>query len=161
MSEYQENDVSPEPSDEINGLLAPPGQSEIADAIRAAIGAGPDEAVSVYAPPHASRDDGKTVRYFPLNLEEFNALRTMPRKRLVEIGLRPWDEETGLLLFPREWYPLIPAGFEVVSISGGREAFEPGKTDDDCRFGVLAYGIIPETSHARVSADASKEDDRG
>lgn len=128
-------------SDEINGELAPLGISELADRIREAIGAGPFECVKVYAPPHQSRGDGKEVTYMPLTMDEFTALRAMSRERLLAIGLRPWDD-AGLMLFPVDWYPLIPAGFEVTSISGETEAFVPGETDNDCRYGVLAYGIM-------------------
>lgn len=97
--------------------------------------------VVIYAPPHGDRLDGKEVTYYPLTREEFEALRSLPRARLKELGLLPWDE-SGLLLFPVEWYPLIPAGFEVTDINGQTEAFVPGETDDDCRYGVLPYGIV-------------------
>lgn len=133
-----------EPSDEINGELAPLGVNELADRIRAAVGAGPFESVSVYAPPHRSRMDGKEVVHFPLTLEEFEGLRTKSRADLIAMGLRPWDD-SGLLLFPVEWYPLIPHGFEVVDIFGNTEAFGPD-TDDDCRFGVLSCGIVVPAS---------------
>ena len=130
-------------SDEINGTLKSAGQSILAAAIRRAIGATDDEEVSFYAPPHASRMDGKEVTYYPFVREEFDALRSMPRQKLIQLGLRPWDE-SGLLLFPMEWYGLIPDGFEIVDIFGATEAFRRGETDDDCRFGVLAYGIVVE-----------------
>lgn len=128
-------------SDEINGKLAPLGINALADAIRAAIGAGPFEDVSVYAPPHRSRMDGKEAAPAPLTCAEFDRLRTLPREKLIDLGLRPWDE-SGLLLFPFEWYAAIPDGFEVVDIFGKTEQFVAGQTDDDCRFGVLAFGIV-------------------
>jgi hypothetical protein len=134
-----------EPSDEIDGELVPGYASQLAQAIREALGVSESETVRVYAPPHRSRGDGKEVTHFPLTREEFEALRTLPRARLIELGLRPWDE-SGLLLFPMEWYPLIPAGFDIITIAGKRETFVPGETDNDCRFGVLAYGIIPEAA---------------
>lgn len=128
-------------SDEIKGFIPPRGINELADKIREAIGASPSEPVEIYAPPHRSRMDGKEVTYAPVSLQEFEALRTLPKSRLVELGLRSWDEN-GLMLFPVEWYDLIPEGFELVSIFGEREEFHRGKTDNDCRYGVLAYGII-------------------
>lgn len=131
------------PSDEINGQLRPLGVDATADAIRAAIGAGPFEDVSVYAPPHRSRMDGKEAAPAPLTSAEFERLRTLPRDELITLGLRPWSEESGLLLFPFEWYAAIPNGFEVVDIFGKTEQFVAGQTDDDCRYGVLAFGIIP------------------
>jgi hypothetical protein len=70
---------------------------------------------------------------------------------LKELGCRVWndpreadDEFDGgtLLLFPGEWYPRIPADFPIVTINGCAERFVPGVTDDDIRFGCLAYGIL-------------------
>ncbi|HWP03073.1 MAG TPA: hypothetical protein VNL96_06430 [Gemmatimonadaceae bacterium] len=130
-----------EQSDEIQGELMPSWANPIAAKIREVLGASETEPITVYAPPHRSRGDGTEVTYFPLTLEEFEGLRRLPQSRLKELGLRPWDE-SGLMLFPVEWYPLIPAGFEVTDIFGEREPFVPGQTDDDCRFGVLAYGIV-------------------
>ena len=36
----------------------------------------------------------------------------------------------------------IPAGTEIVDINYATEKFEPGKTDDDYRFGMLAFGVL-------------------
>ena len=47
-----------------------------------------------------------------------------------------------LWLFPAEWYDSIPNGFPIVDINGCIEQFERGKTDDDRRFGLLAYGVV-------------------
>ena len=114
----------------------------LARRIREAIGASETGGVLCYAPPHAEREDGKEILYYPLALADFEALRQLPPERLINLGLRPWDD-SGLLLFPMEWYGLIPEGFEVVTISGETKEFVPGVTDHDCRFGVLAYGILP------------------
>lgn len=46
-----------------------------------------------------------------------------------------------ILLIPGEWYNTIPNGFMVTGLHGEEYAFEKGKTDDDTRFGCLAYGI--------------------
>lgn len=53
---------------------------------------------------------------------------------------RPATHELWLL--PAEWYDSIPNGFPVIDINGCLEQFERGKTDDDRRFGMLAYGVI-------------------
>lgn len=70
----------------------------------------------------------------------------MSRQALKEVGLRAWDEPDGhgrvLMLLPGEWYQHIPRGYEIVDINGNAERFEPGVTDDDIRFGCLAYGIV-------------------
>ena len=49
------------------------------------------------------------------------------------------DED--ILLFPAEWYGIIPDGFIVTGLNGESYPFENGKSDDDMRFGCLAYGI--------------------
>lgn len=76
--------------------------------------------------------------------KDFEALRSMSIDQLTELGMRLWDEESRLMLFPGEWYKFIPKGFEIVSISdfSDKEKFNPGVTDDDIRFGCLAYGIV-------------------
>lgn len=45
-------------------------------------------------------------------------------------------------LIPNEWYEYIPDGFDLVCISGKAEKFKRGRTDNDIRFGCLAYGIM-------------------
>lgn len=70
---------------------------------------------------------------------------------LYELGLHPWGyekEDTGrdtgrqLWLFPLSYYEHIPAGFPIVSIDWTHEAFMPGVTDNDTRFGYLAFGVL-------------------
>jgi len=91
---------------------------------------------------------------------DWDALRDMDMQALKEIGLRPWNDPNTndkderkedeamfgrrgvLMLLPGEWYRHIPRGFIVVDISGNREEFEPHVTDDDIRYGCLAYGIV-------------------
>lgn len=55
---------------------------------------------------------------------------------------QPLSEDMDVWLFPSEWYNSIPNGFKLISISGENHLFEKGKTDDDRRFGCLAYGIL-------------------
>lgn len=149
MSEIELPGIGPteKPSDEIRGSLRQLGANAIADTVRSAAGLGPFEEVTVYAPPHRSRGDGMEVKYIPRTMDEFVALRGMPQAELTRIGLRRWDE-SGLMLFPVEWFPFVPEGFEVVDIFGEVEAFDPGTADDDGRFGVLSFGIIPTPTGA-------------
>jgi len=76
----------------------------------------------------------------------FMALLTFSDAQLSEIGLQKWDEteEGTSWLFPHQWYSGIPEGFEVTDINGKKELFKNGITDDDMRFGALAYGIFKE-----------------
>ena len=75
---------------------------------------------------------------------DWEAMRTMNVTALLELGLRKWDEPkngTMLMRLPGEWYRDIPKGFELECSSGEVEGFVPGVTDNDIRFGCLAYGI--------------------
>lgn len=51
------------------------------------------------------------------------------------------EQDEDIWLFPKEWYDLIPNGFIVTGLNGESYPFESGKSDDDTRFGCLAYGI--------------------
>lgn len=70
----------------------------------------------------------------------------MTESELYDLGLSPWGEEpeTGkkLWLFPLSYYPHIPAGFPIVYIDYRRDAFMPNVTDNDTRFGYLAFGVL-------------------
>lgn len=92
----------------------------------------------------------------PADRAAFDALSTLDRTALLELGLCPWADATAegedaegggvatrtLWLFPSEWYHAIPNGFPIVNIFFARTTFERGVTDDDIRFGALAFGII-------------------
>lgn len=71
---------------------------------------------------------------------DFKSLRGLSAAELAARGLGNWNG--SLFLFPVGWYDLIPEGFEVVTIGGRRERFRRGRTDDDQRFGMLAYGVV-------------------
>ena len=77
---------------------------------------------------------------------DWAAISRMSKQALWELGLRPWNDpdEEGmvLMLFPGLWYDAIPSGLEIVDINGERERFVRGVTDNDIRFGCLAYGIL-------------------
>jgi hypothetical protein len=51
------------------------------------------------------------------------------------------DVDEDILLFPSEWYNIIPDKFSVTGLSGESYQFQKGVSDDDTRFGCLAYGI--------------------
>jgi hypothetical protein len=72
--------------------------------------------------------------------EFFDSLKTLSHETLTAVGLGLWDD--GHYLFPKEWYNFIPDGYMVTSISGNIEPFKRGETDDDIRYGMLAYGFI-------------------
>lgn len=74
----------------------------------------------------------------------FSKLNTMSVAELKKLGCRPWEknQKGTLMLFPFDWYEKIPKGFSIVDISYRKEKFVPGKTDNDQRFGMLAYGVL-------------------
>jgi len=110
----------------------------LAKTIRQAIGSNNWEAVRVVT-PQFERTDGKQITYIPKTHEEFDGLKKAPDDILKEIGMQKWDET--LWLFPGEWYDHIPKGYIITDINGEDELFDPGRTDDDIRFGALAYGF--------------------
>ena len=120
--------------------LSDKGENDLADAIREAIGADPDESVEV-ALPVFNRNDGVEVDWFPEDRMDIYSLCNADEETLKDLGLRPWNEEHTHWLFPAEWYDHIPEGTFVETINGAVEEFEHGATDDDRRFGVLPYGI--------------------
>jgi hypothetical protein len=81
--------------------------------------------------------------------EPFEHVLDLDYCELRSLGCKAWDEPDAdgrvLLLFPGEWYRAIPEGFKVTIIGdphGPEEAFVPGVTDDDIRFGCLPYGVL-------------------
>ena len=79
------------------------------------------------------------------NKKWFDDLKSASASALKQLGLKKWGENK-LWLFPKEWYKFIPKGYAVMDIFGDTENFSPGKTDDDSRFGCLAFGIVNNTA---------------
>lgn len=51
------------------------------------------------------------------------------------------EEDEDIILFPGEWYDLIPDGFKCTSLNGKSYTFRKGISNNDTRFGCLAYGL--------------------
>lgn len=92
--------------------------------------------------PQFDRTDGKVVPAAPVGVEGFDALKAMTEDQLLELGMGNWNGR--IYLFPKEWYDSIPDGYIVTNIFGEAQPFEHGKTGDDTRFGMLAYGLEVE-----------------
>ena len=94
--------------------------------------------------PKFARIDGRIISYAPQTLEEYEALKLMTPENLEKVGCQVWEktQETIHWLYPVEWYGYIPEGLQVVNICGDTEKFRKGFSDDDKRFGALAYGFI-------------------
>jgi len=109
------------------------------DKLYAALGIKEGDTVEIVT-PQFERTDGVV----PCIPDAWESLRSMSINTLQSIGCGRWDEpnENGtLMLFPYQWYPHIPEGYMMECISGEIEPFKNGETDDDYRFGCLAYGI--------------------
>lgn len=114
---------------------------DFAEQLQEALGVQPGEAIQVMT-PQFDRTDGLQV---PTPLIDFAKLPGLAEETLKQIGCQKWDEpENGdvLWLYPAEWYEHIPDGTPIVSINGEREVFKRGETDDDRRFGALAFGFL-------------------
>ncbi len=77
-------------------------------------------------------------------LIDWDNLRTKDDASLRELGLGVWEKtDKGThWLFPKEWYNVIPDGYLITYIDGDTEKFDRFQTDDDHRFGYLAFGFI-------------------
>ena len=104
------------------------------------LGEGPHEFIT----PQFHRTDGLTVCAPNLTPYEWQNLGKLPLDRVRQLGCQMWEEDAKGIhwLFPGEWYPHIPAGTPITGICGDTKAFQPGVTDDDIRYGALAYGFI-------------------
>lgn len=126
----------------LRGALKKSSESELAAQIRSAIGAAPDEAITIQGPQFERLLSDPTPGSPP---SDWDALRSMDSVALKEMGCGKWDEPDTegrvLMLFPDEWYRHIPGGYRVESISGEMKPFAPGMTDNDICFGCLAYGV--------------------
>lgn len=70
-------------------------------------------------------------------------------KEAKELRFGKWDDESDLYLFPLYLVPIIPENLEVISISGEKFKYKKEKTDNDIRFGCVAYGIEIKESENR------------
>jgi hypothetical protein len=106
-----------------------------------AIGLQPGEGIT-FSTPQFERTDGMSV---PLPICDFDRLPELSEATLKAIGCQKWDEPDAdgnvLWLYPAEWYPHIPDGTTITDINGTTERFKRGETDDDMRYGALAYGV--------------------
>ncbi|GMV17984.1 MAG: hypothetical protein AMXMBFR56_62080 [Polyangiaceae bacterium] len=129
------------------GDLKKSSESLIAAELREALGVGPDEPVTVFTPQFERLPTMSAPGAPPTDWE---ALRGMDKAALQGLGMGAWNDPSEpedpfdgatLMVFPGEWYSSIPEGFEVTDINNQDEVFKPGVTDNDIRFGYLAFGV--------------------
>ena len=88
------------------------------------------------------------IAYAKSNGIAFSKLKNMSKKELQDLGCGVWDDEgeETLMLFPEEWYDQLPKGLEITTINDEMGKFQPGKSDNDQRFGYLPYGVLIKTA---------------
>jgi hypothetical protein len=123
---------------------------DFVEKFRAAVGLKPGETLEIHT-PQFERTDGLQVA---LPQVDFAKMHLVSAETLKRIGCCMWDEPDKdgnvLWLYPAEWYDHIPEGTPLVCIDGETSLFKRGETDDDMRFGCLAYGFLrkAEAPHA-------------
>lgn len=102
----------------------------------------------VISGPQFERTDGRKIAQL-VDFGGWEKLHLNSPEMLRALGFGVWEEtEKGThWLFPKEWYDSIPDGYPITYISGEQEVFKHGETDDDYRFGMLAFGFIQEPIH--------------
>ena len=103
--------------------------------------------------PQFARTDKVTVdlTLMPRTWQEWVGLCEKSPEQLKAAGCGVWNKNLAgdtHWLFPKEWYPHIPAGLPVLCIGGETKLFTPGVTDDDYRFGCLSYGFVMKNKTA-------------
>lgn len=118
------------------------GSPTFTEDFAAAIGTQPGETIQIIT-PQFERTDGVQVPVL-IDFNDWENLHKKDEATLRALGFGVWDkDENGThWLFPKEWYSIIPDGFVVTDINGEKEVFKRGQTDDDYRFGCLAFGFI-------------------
>jgi len=64
-------------------------------------------------------------------------------KEMIDLDFGKWDEENPMMLIPIWLFPFLCDEFECESISGSKHS-KLSELDNDNRFGLLGYGVIPK-----------------
>lgn len=108
-----------------------------------AMGIKPGDKIEIKT-PQFERIDGVQVKIPEFSPEDWANLYRRDHSDLMVMGLGVWnknDQGTHYLL-PKDWYGIIPNGLALKCIDGTVAPFEAGVTDDDYRYGCLAYGFF-------------------
>jgi len=140
----------------VKGKLKTSDKNPLAAAIRTAIGASPEEEIEFVTPQFTREPGAIDPSAPPASWDAWLALSSASRSELRERGLRPWggfrlqppdewiEDDAAptheVWLFPGEWYHAIPLGLPVVGLHCEDDVFA-GDSDDDIRFGCLAFGV--------------------
>lgn len=126
-------------------LILDASDNNFVEQLAKALGLKPGEKLKITT-PQFKRTDGRVISYRPNTPEEYRALPKLDADALIKIGCQRWKEEDGKVtwLFPFEWYDHIPDGTIVIDINGEVNKFKRGETDNDIRFGALAFGFTQQ-----------------
>lgn len=113
------------------------GVHPLSDAIREAIGAGPDEPVEVQTPQFTRPAEQPAPGQPPASLEDWERYRHLTLAALRALGFGIWD--TSGALIPGEWFGRLPAGLVLESIAGHQVVVGRDSLSSDIRYGCLAY----------------------
>jgi len=118
----------------------PMNPNELADQIRKSLGLPENSKIEVVM---LQFDRTHRIKVQPPSEgTDFAKLGELPVAQLRALGFQQWDEGRDLWLFPAEWYDHIPTGTTIYDFDGEPGVFKHGETDNDQRFGALAYGIM-------------------
>lgn len=108
----------------------------------------PGEKLEIMTPQFERTDGVQVTTPDFISIADFEALPTKDATTLKALGLGIWDKDANGThwLYPAEWYSRIPDGLEILSINGEVEIFKRGETDDDRRFGMLAFGFMQKAT---------------
>ena len=80
----------------------------------------------------------RTANYRPVDPND------LTREEMTALGFCPWSDELEMLLIPLWLKPFLCEQFVAVSFDGKQFTCDTSTMDDDHRFGMLAYGVIPK-----------------
>lgn len=83
-------------------------------------------------------DTIEKLKKFKINPNNLTSLQ------MDELGFGIWSDENPMRLIPIWLYPFLTEDIETESISGSKHT-KLSEIDNDCRFGCLAYGVIPKS----------------
>lgn len=131
-------------------IKPPPGTSQLnfhsptfAEDFATLLGIAPGDTIE-FIGPQFTRTDGVNVQPPPTTPEGWANLAVISRDELFAMGIGLWAETDDYthFLFPGEWFNFIPEGLPMVCINGQEETFSRVDSDNDTRYGCLAYGFL-------------------
>ncbi len=112
-----------------------------ADDLANAMGVAPGDKINICT-PQFERCDG-VVGVDPSTVV-WNNVRSYDHDTLVKMGFGVWEKDEAKVhyLIPHSWYDFVPDGWPLLCIDGEESLFKKGETDDDQRYGMIAYGFV-------------------